>query len=142
MRRHADTLDVGVRHTLSADPILALTLYLLLLAFLLAHEMDAVACREWRLLYVLRALPDPQARAAFIALHVPLIAGLGWTLSTTHPAAVGARLVIAAFAVVHAGLHYRLRHDPLYEFHAPLSIVLIVGAAACGVGYLATTLLT
>ena len=117
------------------------TLYLLLLGFFLAHELDAVACREWRLLYVLRGLREATARAVFIALHVPIVAVLAWTTSATHPLAADARLAVAAFALVHAGLHYRLRRDPAYAFRAPLSIVLIAGAALCGAGYLGLILL-
>jgi hypothetical protein len=112
----------------------------LLLGFLLTHELDAVACREWRLLYVLRVLPEATARTAFIALHVPLIAALAWTTAAAHPAAANARLAVAAFALVHAALHYRLRRAPAYEFHAPLSSALIAGAALCGAAYLVVAL--
>lgn len=110
-------------------------LYLLLLGFLAAHELDAVACREWRLLYVLRAMPEASARSAFIALHVPLFAALAWTAASAHAAAPAARLGVALFAVVHAALHYRLRRAPEYAFHSPLSIALIMGAALCGAAY-------
>lgn len=110
-------------------------LYLLLLGFFAAHELDAVACREWRLLYVLRAMPEASARAAFIALHVPLFAGLAWTATPDHSAAEAIRLGVALFAIVHAGLHYRLRGAAAYEFHSPLSISLIAGAAICGAVY-------
>jgi len=122
-------------NTRYADLRVTLTLYLFLLGFLLAHELDAVACHEWRLLYVMRGMPEVSARAAFIALHVPLVAGLVWTAASVHPAAAPWRLAVALFAVVHAGLHYRLRHAPAYEFHAPLSIALIVGAALLGAAY-------
>jgi hypothetical protein len=118
------------------------TLYLFLLGFFIAHELDAVACREWRLLYVLRSLPEASARTAFIALHVPLIAGLVWTASATQPVAGTARFAVAVFAVVHAGLHYRLRREPEYGFHAPVSIALIAGAALCGGAYVTATLLS
>lgn len=111
------------------------TLYLLLLGFLAAHELDAVACREWRLLYVLRAMPEASARSAFIALHVPLFGGLAWTAASAHAAAPASRLGVAIFAVVHAALHYRLRRAPDYAFHSPLSITLIAGAALCGATY-------
>lgn len=110
-------------------------LYLILLSLLIAHELDAVACREWRLLYVLRGMPEATARSAFIALHVPLFAGLVWTATSTAAAAPAARLGVALFAVVHAGLHYRLRRAPEYLFHSPLSIALIAGAAVCGALY-------
>ncbi len=117
-----------------------LTLYLILLAFLAAHELDAVACHEWRLLYVLRGLPDASARSAFIALHVPLFAALAWTATSESTAAPSARLGVAIFGVVHAALHYRLRRAPAYEFHSPLSIALIAGAALCGAAYVIGTL--
>ena len=100
------------------------------------------ACSSTRSARVLT--PDEReatARAAFIALHVPLVAVLAWTMSPTDPLAAHARLAVAAFALVHAGLHYRLRRNPAYEFHAPLSIVLIAGAALCGGGYLGLILL-
>lgn len=115
-------------------------LYLLLLGFLAAHELDAVTCREWRLLYVLRRLPEETARAAFVAAHVPLFAGLAWTAAASHPAAGPTRLGVALFAVVHAGLHHRLRHHPAYAFHSPLSVALIAGAAVSGAAYVVLAL--
>lgn len=119
---------------------MTLTLYLLLLGFFIAHELDAVTCREWRLLYVLRAMPEESARTAFVALHVPLVAGLAWTVTDSRPAASAARVVVALFAVVHGGLHYRLRRDPAYAFHSVLSVTLIAGAAACGAAYVLAVL--
>jgi hypothetical protein len=41
----------------------------------------------------------------------------------------------AAFSVIHAGLHWHLRHAPESRFDAPLSIALIAGAAVCGAIY-------
>jgi uncharacterized protein len=115
-------------------------LYPCLLALFLAHELDAVACREWRLLYVLRGMPEAKARAWFIALHIPLVAALTWSSASAHPAAEAVRLGLALFAIVHAALHYRLRRAPAYEFHSPLSIGLIAGAAIVGAVYAALVL--
>lgn len=116
------------------------SVYLLLLGFLLAHELDAVACREWRLLYVLRRLPEAVAQPIFIALHVPLITGLVWTASASQPGGEYARIAVAVFAVIHAALHFRLRHAPQYGFHSPLSVALIGGSAGCGAVYVMATL--
>jgi hypothetical protein len=44
------------------------------LGLLFTHELDAIVQGEWRLLYVLRSLPDEQAMPLFVALHVPLFA--------------------------------------------------------------------
>lgn len=45
-------------------------------ALLLAHELDAVYRKEWRLLPVLRGMRDEVAVFAFILIHVPLIVAL------------------------------------------------------------------
>jgi hypothetical protein len=105
-------------------------------ALLLSHELDAVAQSEWRLLYILRGLPDAQAMAWFIALHVPLFALIFWLIGHAQPARrEGAQLALAVFLVIHAGLHKRLESDPLYTFDSLLSNTLIYGAAACGIVY-------
>jgi hypothetical protein len=110
----------------------------IMLATLFTHELDAMTQSEWRLLYVLRALDDAQGRWWFVAMHVPLF----WALiSLTHHAQAGvqraSRLGLAVFCIVHAGLHLRLRDDPLSTFSSPLSWSLILGAAFLGCVYLA-----
>jgi hypothetical protein len=107
------------------------------LGLLFTHELDAIVQSEWRLLYVLRSLPDEQAMPLFVALHVPLFALIVWL---THHAASGvqlaSRVIFSVFLVIHAGLHFRLSADPLYTFHSPLSQTLIYGAALCGALFL------
>jgi hypothetical protein len=110
----------------------------LMLALLFTHELDAMTQSEWRLLYVLRDLAEPQARWWFVAIHVPLF----WALITlTHHAQAklqnASRMGLAAFCIIHALLHLRLRNDPLSTFTTPLSWSLILGAAALGSVYLA-----
>lgn len=60
-------------------------LFSLGLSLLLAHELDAMRAAEWRLLSVLRSLPDARGRDAFILAHVPLMAVLIWLAA--HPSA-------------------------------------------------------
>ena len=112
-------------------------LFLTGFGFLATHELDAVTQSEWRLLYVLRALPEALARDWFVALHVPLFAVLVWLCH--HPRSAlraGSRMALAAFLVVHVGLHLRLQAHPLYHFHGALSQALIFGAGVCGALYL------
>src|SRR5687767_5612505 len=45
--------------------------YLLLSSFV-AHEMDAVRCKEWRLLFGFRNLQEKTAETLFIWAHIPL----------------------------------------------------------------------
>jgi hypothetical protein len=96
-------------------------LYSLGLAFLCAHELDAVRHTEWRLLFVLRAscfvlrdLPDPRASAAFVGLHVPLFFVILWLSHHRNQQLHSrTRVTVAAFLVVHAGLHFALALAPV-----------------------------
>ena len=105
---------------------------------LLAHELDAVHKREWRLLFVLRTMPDEPARRAFVLAHVPLVAVLLWLV--VHPAE-GVRfwteVGLDGFMVLHAGLHLRLSNRTLYVFNTSHSRLLIFGAAALALAHLA-----
>ena len=111
--------------------------YYLGLACLFTHELDAVTHAEWRLLAVLRNLPDEQASPWFVALHVPLFFAILW-LSHAPRERIRrwTRGVVAGSLVVHAGLHFGNASTPLYEFHGALSRSLIVGAALCGLVHL------
>ena len=111
--------------------------FCLMLATLFTHELDAMAQSEWQLLYVLRSLPSAEGQFWFVLLHVPLFASLLWLMQ--HPS-LRVRLLtqisLATFAVVHAGLHYRLSSEPLYTFTSPLSLGIIYGAAVLGALFL------
>lgn len=102
-------------------------------AFLACHELDAVMQSEWRLLPFLNRLPDADAYEWFVYLHIPLFAVLmWWTASTSPTVRRRAQLIIDAFLVVHAVLHFSLRHQEAYTFHSTLSEVCIFGAGAVG----------
>jgi hypothetical protein len=45
------------------------------------------------------------------------------------------------FLIVHAGLHWRLRKQPVYDFHRGISRALIFGAAAVGAAHLSILML-
>lgn len=116
---------------------MAVAFYHLGLACLFTHELDAVTHSEWRLMLLLRSLPDDTAAPVFVALHVPLFFGILWL--SHHPRASvrePTRLVVAAFLAIHAVLHFSLSSNPLYGFHGTLSRSLILSAAACGIVYL------
>jgi len=108
-------------------------LFSLGLSLLLAHELDAVRAREWRLLPVLRRLPDAQGRDAFILVHVPLVALLIWlAASPVADVRFWFQAVADAFFVVHVALHRAFMSHPDYDFHGALSRSLILGAGAVG----------
>lgn len=105
-------------------------------SLLIAHEMDAIAQSEWKLLYLFRRLPEQTAVPLFVAVHVPLFALLLWL--SIHPASYiqqTARLAIALFLIIHAILHKRLDHHPHYTFHSTLSKGLIYGGGLIGLLY-------
>jgi hypothetical protein len=112
-------------------------IYYLGLACLFTHELDAVTHSEWRLILFLRSWPDDKASPWFVALHVPLFFAILWLSHFPREGVRRAtRVVVAAFLVVHAVLHFSLASNPRYEFRGTLSRSLIVSAAACGLAYL------
>ncbi|MEM7735942.1 MAG: DUF6713 family protein [Deinococcota bacterium] len=117
--------------------MIADVVFYLAFAGLITHELDAIHKHEWRILFVLRTMPDDRARASFVLLHVPLLAVL--MIITAYPAPnmqLWARAALSLFMVIHAGLHTRLAKTPKYEFHTPLSRGLIYGTAAAALVYL------
>ncbi len=104
-----------------------------------SHELDAMLQSEWRLLYILRGMPEDLAMQAFVWLHVPLFGAIAWL--THHKAECvsdWSRIAFAIFIVVHAGLHFNLSEHPLYTFSSTLSKTLIYGSAVVGCLYLIT----
>ncbi len=108
-------------------------LFTLGLALFFSHELDAVRQHEWRLLFVLRHMPESAAARAFIAIHIPLFLILLVATESLGEPRFWSRVVISAFLVVHAGLHWSLRHRPECDFNSALSRGLIYGAAFVGV---------
>jgi Na+/H+ antiporter NhaD/arsenite permease-like protein len=107
------------------------------LALLITHELDAVRRHEWRILPVLRSLPDEAGFAWFTLLHVPLFVAFLWLIGSASPEARHVfEIALSAFAVAHAGLHWLLRKHPRYEFNNRLSWSLILGAAVAGGFYI------
>ncbi|MFD2556704.1 DUF6713 family protein [Sphingobacterium tabacisoli] len=56
-------------------------LFYLALSFFLAHEIDAVRCKEWRIFPLLELINEQLARTIFILAHVPLFFFLSIQLS-------------------------------------------------------------
>lgn len=112
--------------------------FLLGMATLFTHELDAMPNHEWRGLPLLGALPDATAMAIFVAAHVPLFAILIALVASSNPRIrTISRIGIAAFLLVHGLLHASKAGQPNYEFTSLLSNLLIFGSAALGTAYLA-----
>jgi hypothetical protein len=112
-------------------------LFWLGLSILLAHELDAVRAREWRLLFVLRRMPEELARDAFVLVHVPLVGVLLWLFAHAVPEVrLTSQAALDVFLIAHAGIHYRLAGHALYGFQSRASRSLIFGGAVVGMVHL------
>lgn len=107
---------------------------------MLTHEVDAAYRHEWRLLPLLRDLPDELGRDIFILAHVPLIFALlhlGWHRNAAVQGRT--RMIFAAFCIIHVGLHLWFWTVPGNEFGNWLSQSIIWGAGVAGLAYLAVS---
>jgi FlaA1/EpsC-like NDP-sugar epimerase len=116
-------------------------LFVLTLALFFTHELDAIARHEWRMFPVMSRLDDRQGFVVFLLAHVPIFALILWF--SFAPTAVGAavRIIVAAFAIIHIGLHRIYRRHPANEFNNAVSQALIWGTGIAGALYLATAAL-
>ncbi|QPH53361.1 DUF6713 family protein [Pontivivens ytuae] len=112
--------------------------FALMAGFFFTHELDAMRRHEWRILPLLRDLPEARGEAVFVWLHVPLFAALLW-LALQGAATVGAA-ALSTFAVIHVGLHWLFRTHPANEFDNLTSWILIGGAGLFGLVHLALLL--
>lgn len=102
-----------------------------LFALFLCHELDAMVRAEWRLLPVLRSMPDEAARDAFNLLHVPLVGVPIWLLvSFGEPVRRRTIAVLEWLLIVHAAAHALLRGAEAYQFEPPVETITVFGAAA------------
>ena len=107
------------------------------LACLCTHELDAMPSHEWRVLPLLRTLPDDVGMLTFVIGHVPLFAVIiALVASTVERTRTRVRVGISAFLVLHGLGHALTMGDPSYEFSSALSNALIFGGAAFGALYL------
>ena len=104
---------------------------------LFTHEIDAIPNHEWRVLPLMRSLPDDIGMFVFVFAHVPLFALLiALVASKNDRTRTRSRLIISGFLALHGLLHALFLHHPNYEFSSLLSNTLIFGGAALGAIYL------
>lgn len=113
------------------------------LSALLLHEMDGIDKQEWRLLFVLRRLPDEGAMRWFVLLHFPLfVAMLALVAATPSTAIRWTQGAVDTFLIAHAALHERLAHGGDAAFANPFSRSLIWPAAALSAVHLVLLIAT
>ena len=99
------------------------------LCLLLAHEMDAVRCHEWRIFPGLSLLPEKAGYYVFVALHIPLYLGIYWGLRANLE---GWMHGLDIFFMVHVGLHLLFLLHRNNQFINPFSWALILGTGVAG----------
>lgn len=112
------------------------------LALLFTHELDSITNHEWRVLPLLRSLPESVGETVFIIAHIPLFAlTIAYVASLNKRTRKLARDIACGFFIGHAALHALFAGDQAYEFSSLLSSVLIYGAAAFGIVYFSSSLI-
>jgi len=101
---------------------------------LFAHELDSVLNHEWRVIPVVRALPDEIGMIVFVVAHIPLVAILTALISSQNlKTRQRTRLGTGLFLVLHGLLHVWFMDHPAYEFSNTLSNILIFGGLILGI---------
>lgn len=104
--------------------------YRLAAACLIVHELEAVLLRDTVSLATFRT---PVEEIIMLA-HVPVVVGLLVIAEFTRR--VHIRFGLCMFAVLHVGLHWAYRDQPLHDLGSITSWVLILLAGIFGAAYL------
>ena len=108
------------------------------LGTLFTHELDAMTSYEWRLIPILRSLPEALGLTAFVIIHIPLFAGIIALIASNNDQTRSlSRIAVSGFLLLHAVLHIWFSSNPNYGFVSAISNWIIFGGAGFGAIYLA-----
>lgn len=105
------------------------------LSFLIIHEMDAIRCKEWRILPVISSLEEKTGEIVFLFAHIPLFVWVFWSLSTNTESELFMK-GFDVFMIVHIGLHILFLKHKNNEFKDWISWFFIIGAGIFGAVHL------
>ncbi len=105
------------------------------LSFLIIHEMDAIRCKEWRILPLFSSLNEKVGEIIFLFAHIPLFV---WIFCSLAPNTNSELFMkgFSIFMIVHIGLHILLLKHKNNEFKDWISWVFIIGSGFFGGLYL------
>jgi len=84
----------------------------------MAHELDAVFHREWKLLYGLRELNDAQAYPIFVLLHVAIFMAIFvFSDHRIEKYRNWFRNSVCGFMIIHSLIHFSFIGRPEYTFN-------------------------
>ena len=99
-------------------------------ALLLVHEIDAIRCKEWRIIPGLSSLKERAAMILFILLHIPLFY---WIIYEINAEQQNFRTGFDIFLIIHLILHILFLWHKNNEFKDWISWTIIIGAGICGI---------
>lgn len=99
------------------------------LSLLILHEMDAVFCKEWRMLIFLNRIQDSTARIIFSVLHLPLFVIILFLVRYQFQIFF---LVLSIFSIFHLIIHFGFRNQKVNGFKSKYSNGLIVAMGIVG----------
>jgi len=101
-------------------------------AIMLAHEMDAVRCQEWRIFPLLSNLDEKVGYYVLTGLHIPLYWLAFWALfrhgELDHSLVIG----LDIFFIIHTLLHLIALKHPRNQFTSVFSWLIIIGSGIAG----------
>lgn len=101
------------------------------LTFILMHEMDAIRCKEWRILPITSFLNDKRGFEVFMLIHIPLFYLLFYGLFSS-PDQASVRNGWDYFLIIHLALHILFLRHRKNEFTDWISWSIILGAGVSG----------
>ena len=110
-------------------------IFMLELALLFTHEMDAIRRKEWRMFIVLKDMADEKAYWLFTLLHIPLFIILLFLLSS-HFRLIGF-YITDIFLIGHSLVHIGFRRHPANGFNNWVSALIIHMAGVLAILHLA-----
>jgi len=116
--------------------------FIIAVAFIFTHELDAVRRHEWRIMPVLNRLSEEVGFQVFVLAHIPLFGLLVWALLLPRDETTNAfQIAISVFCIFHVLLHKLFENHPANEFNTPLSQFLIWGGGIAGTGHILLVLI-
>lgn len=116
---------------------LHLGFFVLAVALMSVHELDAMQRHEWRIFPGLSLLPARTGMLVFVWAHVPLFALVFWYgAGSINTGGNGFSAGFCAFCVAHAFVHWAYERHPRCEFKNPLSRSIIWSCALAGLASL------
>ncbi len=106
--------------------------FLVGLAFILVHEMDAVRCQEWTIFPLLSRLNEKTGYWVFTTIHILLYVLLLWALYGQSGPNPGLIRGLDIFFIIHVVLHIVFFKHPKNQFKSVFSWAIILGAGIAG----------